>query len=222
MKTFLIIAISLYTHTAFSQVYVYHPDLMREETRNIATQNVNLVAYNNVLEKVKQSRQKITEYSTVIEGVHARIFSHLTNASYGIRNSVNVVHAAQKSTRIYSNIQQIFQLAANKPYAIPCVTRFAQVVVNRVVKLMADINMIAHTSGEDFISHPAERDRMLADIASNLNSIVAMTDGMVAVLKRAGFRDVIQTLMPSVTQAMTQDTYLAQQILWRFRQFGHL
>ena len=221
MKLVLFIILTFCFVVSRGQQVVIHRDLMEELNKNTATKAAKIAAYNQILEKVKKSRENISSYTSVIESVQGKIFQHLTNVSSALRQSARIISSAKQSKQIFDNLQKIIQLSIRKPYGATKIVPFVTATSLRTNHLVNDIQTLVLSNKEDFIASPVERDILLTTILTDLHIIVTLTDIMVDLLQKIDFQSAVWALAPSLDMGVAMDKGIVQEILWRYKLLGH-
>src|ERR1017187_4462224 len=148
MKTLFIMGLLIFSINARSQSLVYHPDLMQRVTENTLDKQSWLLLYNKSLDTVQNDRKKVLANWGAIQAVQQKIYSSLTNADDGIKQSKQLYYMSQKIPKIFDNILTAAKIAVGKPYLVVYWNSTGQILLNKVLSLQNFVSSFIMSHGE--------------------------------------------------------------------------
>ena len=198
IKLFLLLCTVLVCTAGNAQYFevVIHQDVTPQIIKNSAAKGAQLAAYNSTLQKVQRNREKVTEYSAVIEGVQQQVFGALSNASSGLKHAKLLTATLAKIPAIYTNLYQCGTLVAKKPYLVTSVTELSGIFITRCANLEAYIKNFILSSDETVLITPIKRDQFLLETANEINVLFAISQSLKRKLHALKFQDAVDEILP--------------------------
>ena len=213
MKTLFIIGLVLFSLNTRSQSLVYHPDLMQRVAENTLDKQSWLLLYNNSLDTVQSDRKKTLANWGAIQAVQQKIYSSLTNADDGIKQSKQLYYMSQKIPKIFDNILTAAKIAVGKPYLVVYWNSTGQILLNKVLSLQNFVSSFIMSHGDDsLLIDQTTRDQFLWTTYNMINTIYNISSNMVHMFNQYTLQTAINKVVP-YSWYINLDKSITQQIL---------
>ena len=213
MKTLLITGLVIFSLYTRSQSLVYHPDLMQRVAENTLDKQSWLILYNNSLDTVQSDRKKVLANWGAIQAVQQKIYSSLTNADDGIKQSKQLYYMSQKIPKIFDNILTAAKIAAGKPYLVIYWNSTGQILLNKVLSLQNFVSSFIMSHGDDsLLIDQTTRDQLLWTTYNMINTIYNISSNMVHMFNQYTLQTAINKVVP-YSWYINLDKSITQQIL---------
>ena len=203
----------IFSLNARSQSLVYHPDLMQRVAENTLDKQSWLLLYNNSLDTVQSDRKKVLANWGVIQAVQQKIYSSLTNADDGIKQSKQLYYMSQKIPKIFDNILTAAKIAVGKPYLVVYWNSTGQILLNKVLTLQDFVSSFIMSHGNDsLLIDQTTRDQLLWTTYNMINTIYNISSNMVHMFSQYTLQTAINKVVP-YSWYINLDKSITQQIL---------
>jgi len=198
-----------------SQQFVFHPDLVMQQTRNSAFKQLSLNLAEEQTRRIEEHRRAILGHLTTMERIQQALHKSLTEVHSAISDGKTLIHIGRRVPHIFTLMQEAMQLAADKPQLLPTIHREAM-LCQRLTDLIGYLQRSLLQGDGCTLIDPARRGELVRKVHDELRVTEALAAQMVATLQVSRLQDAIDVIIP-YQDHLQSDKAIIQSILNRWK-----
>jgi len=211
MKIFLcsLLAICFYL-SAFSQEYVFDPQVFASVTANAAVRSSAEATHNNYLGKIKSDLNNINTNMGSVVLAQDMIYFGLSEVNSTLKDGLAVKNMTVITADIISYLNQSLALAKSQPYLLLFASNIGNEMRLKAVSLVTDVSNFVLKEGDNVLADYGARDELLRKVTVKLQVLDGLAYGAWKAMYWAKENGIVASVNPYANFINKDKTFVSQ------------